>query len=255
MGRVWHSRQKALRRTLTLGRLRVFALRRGSGRRLRLTAPLTGSVIAPTSIDRPRPILLDMAKYWTRAGVAMRGVWLAVATEDRILADALNALREHDPGVRVVEHAPRFGHKRPEAVVEIRNGGHAKLYAAEVKQNVQDATIGTVLLQRTGIKHPLLLVAEYIPPGIAHKLKENDLPFIDAAGNAYIKQTGLFIWIKGNRRRMPETPGFANVPSRAPSSQPALKCSSRSCASRRWSTAHFGRLPRRLTSPMARWAR
>ena len=127
---------------------------------------------------------------------------------DPILEHALHALREHGPRVRVVERAPHIGQRRPGAVVEIRNGQHAKRYAAEVKQNVQDATIGAVLLQRPGADHPPLLVAEYIPPAIADKLKENALPFIDAAGNAYIKQTGLFIWIKGNRRRMPEVAGF-----------------------------------------------
>jgi hypothetical protein len=127
---------------------------------------------------------------------------------DPLLAHALEALRAQGPMVRVVARAPRIGQKRPGAVIEIRNGQHAKLYAAEVKHNVQDATIGAVLLQRTGAKHPPLLVAEYVPPAIADKLKENNLSFIDAAGNAYIKQTDLFIWVKGNRRRMPAAAGF-----------------------------------------------
>jgi hypothetical protein len=129
---------------------------------------------------------------------------------DLVLAQALEALREHGPRVRVVVRAPRVGQRRPDAVVEIRHGQHAKLYAAEVKHNVQDATIGAVLLQPTGAKQPPLLVAEYVPPAIADKLKKNNLPFIDAAGNAYIKQTDLFIWVKGNRRKIPEAAAFGN---------------------------------------------
>lgn len=121
---------------------------------------------------------------------------------DLVLARALEALREHGLRARVVARAPRVGQRRPDAVVEIRQGQHAQLYAAEVKRNVQDATIGAVLLQRAGAEPPLL-VADYVPPPLADKLKENNLPFIDTAGNAYIKQTDLFIWVKGNRRKTP----------------------------------------------------
>jgi hypothetical protein len=120
---------------------------------------------------------------------------------DLVLAQALEALREHGPRTRVVARAPRVGQQRPAVVVEIRHGQHAQLYAANVKRNIQDATIGAVLLQRAGAEPPLL-VADYVPPAIADKLKENNLPFIDAAGNAYVKQTDLLIWVKGNRRRV-----------------------------------------------------
>ena len=111
---------------------------------------------------------------------------------DLVLAQALEALREHGPKARVVARTPRVGQQRPEAVVEIRHGQHAQLYAANVKRNIQNATIGAVLLQRAATELPLL-VADYIPPAIAEKLKENNLPFIDAAGNAYVKQTDLLI--------------------------------------------------------------
>jgi len=121
---------------------------------------------------------------------------------DLVLAQALEALREHGPKARIVARAPRAGQQRPDAVVEIRHGQHAQLYAANVKRKVQDATIGAVLLQRAGAEPPLL-VADYVPPAIADKLKENNLPFIDAVGNAYIKQPDLLIWVKGNGRRVP----------------------------------------------------
>src|ERR1700693_6160423 len=108
-------------------------------------------------------------------------------TLDLVLAQALEALREHGPKARIVARGPRVGQERPDAVVEIRHGHHAQLYAANVKRNIQDATIGAVLLQRAGAEPPLL-VADYVPPAVADKLKENNLPFIDAAGNASVKQ-------------------------------------------------------------------
>ena len=104
----------------------------------------------------------------------------------RFGAGAGSAARARAKGSRRRARPPRVGQQRPDAVVEIRHGQHAQLYAANVKRNIQDATIGAVLLQRAGAEPPLL-VADYVPPAVADKLKENNLPFIDAAGNAYVK--------------------------------------------------------------------
>jgi|SRR5450755_2267215 len=122
---------------------------------------------------------------------------------DLVLAQALEALRKYGPTMRVVARAPRVGQRRPDAVLEIRHGKHAQLYAVEVKRNVQDATIGAILLQRTDTEPPLL-VTPYVAPPLADKLRENNLAFIDTVGNAYIKQPDLLIWVKGNKRRTPE---------------------------------------------------
>jgi len=44
-----------------------------------------------------------------------------------------------------------------------------------------------------------LLVADYINPAMAERLKELDIWFIDAAGNAYINHLPIYIYVKGNK--------------------------------------------------------
>jgi hypothetical protein len=46
-----------------------------------------------------------------------------------------------------------------------------------------------------------ILVTDYINPKLAQKLQNNDIQFMDACGNAFIKATQLYIFIKGNKRK------------------------------------------------------
>jgi len=47
-----------------------------------------------------------------------------------------------------------------------------------------------------------MLVADYVNPKMADKLRKLDVPFIDTAGNAYINEKPLYIFIKGNKNRV-----------------------------------------------------
>lgn len=44
-----------------------------------------------------------------------------------------------------------------------------------------------------------LIVADYVPPIMAERLKTQDIWFLDAIGNTYINHKPLFIFIKGNK--------------------------------------------------------
>jgi len=45
----------------------------------------------------------------------------------------------------------------------------------------------------------ILIVADYVNPILAERLKTENIWFVDTAGNAYIKLVSLFIYIKGNK--------------------------------------------------------
>jgi hypothetical protein len=47
-----------------------------------------------------------------------------------------------------------------------------------------------------------LMITEYVTPPIADLLKELNIFFIDTAGNAYINEPGLYVFIKGNKPQL-----------------------------------------------------
>ncbi|MGA7145328.1 MAG: hypothetical protein WBY47_12585, partial [Desulfobacterales bacterium] len=48
----------------------------------------------------------------------------------------------------------------------------------------------------------VLMVTEYVTPPIADLLKELNIFFMDTAGNAYINEPPLYVFIKGNKPQL-----------------------------------------------------
>ncbi len=74
-------------------------------------------------------------------------------------------------------------------------------FAVEVKNRVTPATLGAFVRQLRVFpqEQKKLLVTWYVTPQMADRMKEMGIQFIDTAGNAYINEPPLFIFIKGNR--------------------------------------------------------
>ena len=97
------------------------------------------------------------------------------------------------------ERDVRTGDRRVDAFVRIGRGRQTRVYAAEVKKGLRPATLGAVLHQIEQTGKPPLLITDYVTPPLAEKLKARNIAFLDAAGNAYLDQPNLYIWIKGER--------------------------------------------------------
>jgi hypothetical protein len=113
-----------------------------------------------------------------------------------ILDRALDALANATDIKIEVEH---YLHKNPEydATGSLVIDGNKIPLAIELK--VRPTLAMVVLTKLKQIPEQKLLVADYINPILAERLKAANIWFLDTAGNAYIKQSPLFIYIKGNK--------------------------------------------------------
>lgn len=123
--------------------------------------------------------------------------------ERKILNRALQAL-EGATGIRgrVVERERHYGQgHRADAIVEIDANGLRHRYAPEIKRVDRFAILSKTKHQ--GVLHGQgtlpLLVAPRITNETAEACRELDLQFIDAAGNAYLRGPGLYVFVKGQR--------------------------------------------------------
>lgn len=92
----------------------------------------------------------------------------------------------------------------PDAGINIKLIDMVLHFNVETKANLTQAAIGPVkqLLKRKDGKN--IIITKYVTPQIADKLKELNIPFIDATGNMYIREPNLFIFIKGNKTVIPK---------------------------------------------------
>jgi hypothetical protein len=128
-----------------------------------------------------------------------------IHTEGQLLGDldrALNALaRTTGLEGHVVALDPRTGkNRRADAMIDINAGGKKHRYLVEMKGNIDRlAMLGQVKTQLDQFDKPGLLFAPYITPAIANECRKLNIPFLDTAGNAYLKAPGLHIFITGER--------------------------------------------------------
>ena len=97
-----------------------------------------------------------------------------------------------DWDVRVADHGI-------DAVVRLDPGG--KALAVEIKKWAQHANLGALINQIEQMPHEGLLVADYVNPRMADKLRRQGVQFIDTLGNAYIDQPPVYVYVTGNRQK------------------------------------------------------
>ena len=127
--------------------------------------------------------------------------------EEEIFQLAAEALKNGVPLQNGIETLDLYPAVRPDFHFDrlIRMVIHGKelRYYAEIKANVTKAQRLLLLLNRQELEYPIFLIARYLNNETAEELRKNNFEFIDTAGNAFINNPPVFIFIKGNRP--PET--------------------------------------------------
>lgn len=95
----------------------------------------------------------------------------------------------------------------------------AQEYVVSVKRHLSIATLGVALNGLRELERergmPALLLADYVSPPLAEKLREQGQAFIDTAGNAFVQQLGILIWVVGRKPVLgvaPAATGRADTP-------------------------------------------
>ena len=116
--------------------------------------------------------------------------------EKNLLERAVDAVYR-EAGIRLIlNNMQANGEIHYDAAIQVEGYEHLR-FTAEVKQWAQQANLGVLINQIQQLPVKGMLVADYVNPKMADKLRELDVPFIDAVGNVYINEKPLYICIKG----------------------------------------------------------
>jgi len=120
-------------------------------------------------------------------------------TEQEILHEALEAFHQATGVVVAVE--PRRTDPKVDAEVAMRKGKEEWHFRVELKPWLTRENAGPIAMRIADDQRGWLLVTRHVTPALATQLRELGLAFIDTAGNAFIEEQGLFIYMTGNRPR------------------------------------------------------
>ena len=83
---------------------------------------------------------------------------------------------------------------------ELTIDGYKKArFNAEIKKWAQQANFGAIVNQVKQMPGKGMLVADYVNPKMADRLRELEIPYIDTVGNAYINEKPLYVFVKTTR--------------------------------------------------------
>ncbi len=121
--------------------------------------------------------------------------------ETEILEKAVEEFR-NTTGLNIMVVAEQYrnhagGHA--DAVVRLGANDIHREFVVEIKTRLTQATLGAAVLQLKDFPQKGLIIAEYVNPNMADRLKEMGIAFMDTAGNAYVNEPPLFIFVKGNK--------------------------------------------------------
>lgn len=71
----------------------------------------------------------------------------------------------------------------------------------KLKKNLTNAALGNLIVTHGKQMPKTVLVADYLTPEQAEKLRQNNIPFFDVAGNAYFNEPGLFVLVTGKKAK------------------------------------------------------
>jgi hypothetical protein len=121
-------------------------------------------------------------------------------TEYELIDQAIQAFQE-ETGLllRVIQMEPAQPDRGVDAVIELPH--HGGEVFATVKKWAQHGNLGALTNQVQQLPGEGLLIADYVNPNMARKLKSMHVQFIDAAGNAHVNQPPLYVHVVGNKLR------------------------------------------------------
>lgn len=136
---------------------------------------------------------MDNRKYATRPGPAPGDTELLEAAVRVLAGYGIAAALEHEAPATVVDRA------RADAVMDLVLHGKHQTFLVECKRWLTPATLGQVVARLQDLGKDTMLVTDYATPSVAEKLKDLDIAFVDATGNAYLRRPPVFIWVVGRK--------------------------------------------------------
>lgn len=126
------------------------------------------------------------------------------APDLQTLDDALIAF-QRATGLHAEKRQAGFlaGKQPVDAVVRINEPAGPVDYLAEIRKTLTEPMLGQLMQKFIANPGKWIVIAPYVPAYLAKKMRELGLQFMDAAGNAYVHETPLLIFIYGNRAGEP----------------------------------------------------
>ena len=124
-----------------------------------------------------------------------------------VLDQAVSGLID-STGLQASIEAESHSRSGPDGIAVIKDGKKRWRYSVEIRGQLNSHTFGSAIASVSKYKRehgPTALVGPYINPSQAAKLRDLGIEFFDTAGNVFLKQEGLHVFVSGRKAQDPDT--------------------------------------------------
>lgn len=118
---------------------------------------------------------------------------------EKLLRQAAQALEQHGLHLELIDSLMPLPEVPADAKVRIRHPEGQLDLRAEIKFQLNTSNYGPAIGQLRKSGQPSVLIADYINPKLAERLRQQEVLFLDACGNVFLRGPGLYIWVTGRR--------------------------------------------------------
>ncbi len=86
-----------------------------------------------------------------------------------------------------------------DTLLRLQTPGGERNFAVAARPRLTVETLGAAVHQLGHFPHKGMIVTDYVNPRMAERLKEMNIPFLDAVGNAYLNEPPVYVYIRGNK--------------------------------------------------------
>lgn len=122
--------------------------------------------------------------------------------DNKIIHKLIETLKENTGFAIDFEFQEKLADNRTDGTLTIFFNNRNTHWMVEVKKEIREHQL-LHIFDLKAMHEKLLIIAYYIPPLIRKRLQDNDIAYLDLAGNTYLKDGELFIYIEGNKRIQP----------------------------------------------------
>jgi hypothetical protein len=122
--------------------------------------------------------------------------------KDDLLREAAQAAEQNGLRLEILRREPRLPEGQPDALVRVRHPEGVLDLVAEVKVRLTAGNFGPAAAQLRRYGRPGLLITDYVNPNLAERLRHQEVFFLDAAGNAFLRDRGLYLSVSGRRNEL-----------------------------------------------------
>lgn len=122
--------------------------------------------------------------------------------------DLFNAIteklgNEHGVDIMALPEVAKNNGRRPARKILISRGSYQREWLVDYKKQLTPAMLPGILDRLENVAYKIIM-AEYITPKVKHLLREKNIAYADAAGNTYLADEQLYIFIENNKAEKKE---------------------------------------------------